>query len=302
MLSSIPNYDLVYLPEATESDILSHLDATALFTNPNKTHVYLGPLLLNSLSQLKVIATASTGTNHIDTNFCDTTGVTVLSLTNERQVINSISSTAELALSLSLASLRNIFPASLSVREGTWNYEQFVGTQIKDISVGIVGYGRLGSYYANYIDALGANVYVYDPYTYTAHPRFTQLSLLTELASICDLISLHVHDTDETRGLIDEVFFNSAKSTLILVNTSRGEIVNELSLLHFLQKNPFAKYATDVLSSEYNGITNNLLWKYSTTNPNQVLITPHIGGMTHQAQLAAYSHAANLLKTFILSQ
>ena len=96
--------------------------------------------------------------------------------------------------------------------------------------------------------------------------------------------------------MINIEFLNKCKESILFVNTSRGEIINEVDLAYFLSLNKSSKYATDVLSGEINGIYNNPIKKYFDENHSQVIITPHIGGMTKEAQNMAFSHAMNLLK------
>ena len=296
ILESIPRTEIVYLPECNKEQFKKHSNCIAIFTNPNKSNLFLGRENLKKFNKLRFICTASTGTIHIDKEFCLEKEIKLISLTEERRVINKIPSTAEHAFALMLSSIRNIPEAKVSVKDGIWDYEPFIGRQIKSLTIGVIGYGRLGTFFANYCDAFGSKVIVYDPYKDVNHPRILQCKSLNELAMKSDVISLHVHVTKETKEMIDSNFLNNCRSTLTLVNTSRGEIVKEKDLLEFLQKNKLSRYATDVLSSEINGINNNLLKKYSDNNQKQVIITPHIGGMTKEAQNMAFGHAANLLK------
>ena len=200
-----------------------------------------------------------------------------------------------------LSSLRNINLASQSISKNEWDYEPFFGWLIKSLTIGVIGYGRLGNFFSNYCDNFGAKVIVYDPYKSVNHPRIEQVQRIDEIARYSDVISLHVHVTEETDKMINIKFLNKCKKSILIVNTSRGEIIKEDDLTNFLSQNESAKYATDVLSGEINGIYNNPIKKYFEENPNQVIITPHIGGMTREAQNIAFSHAANLLKEALLN-
>ncbi len=301
ILDSIPLTQIIYLPECTNGEFKNHSDCTAIFTNPNKSKVFLGRENLKNFNKLKFICTASTGTVHIDKEFCREKEIEIISLTEERSVINKIPSTAEHAFALMLSAIRNIPESITSVRNGNWDYEPFIGRQIKDLTIGVIGYGRLGTFFANYCDAFGSQVIVYDPYKDVNHPRICQCKSLDELTIKSDVVSLHVHVTKETTQMINHSFLKNCKTSLILINTSRGEIINEEDLLLFLKNNKSSKYATDVLSSEINGTANNLIKKYSNNNPNQAIITPHIGGMTKEAQNMAFGHAAYLLKDALVS-
>ena len=302
ILSSIPKSDLIYLPNCEIKDLKMHNDSFAIFTNPNKSSIFLGHRNLASFKKLKYICTASTGTVHIDKSFCKKRGINIISLTEERHIINKIPSTAEHAFALMLSSLRNINLAAQSISKNEWNYEPFIGRQIQSLTIGVIGYGRLGNFFSNYCDNFGAKVIVYDPYKSVNHPRIEQVQKLEEIAIHSDVISLHVHVTEETNKFINNKFLNKCKESILVVNTSRGEIINEVDLANFLSQNKSAKYATDVLSGEINGIYNNPIKKYFEENPYQVIITPHIGGMTKEAQNIAFSHAANLLKKALLNE
>lgn len=299
ILKSIKGTKLFLIPECDKNELKNHADSYAIFTNPNKSKVFLGKENLSFFKKLKYICTASTGTNHIDKNFCHENNISIISLKEERSVINQIPSTAEHAFALMMTSLRNVNEANRSVNKGLWNYEPFIGRQLKSLIVGVVGYGRLGTFFSNYCDAFGSQVVVFDPYKTVNHPRISQVGNLKDLSTISDIISLHVHVTSETLKFINFDFLNNCKKTVLIVNTSRGEIIDELALLKFLKKNKNSKYATDVLSSEIKGINDNILKKYADDNRSQITITPHIGGMTKEAQNMAFSHAANLLKKVI---
>ena len=240
ILESIQNYDYCSIPLCTRSELLSYSDnLCALFTNPNKSTFRLESSLLSGLPHLKVICTASTGLNHIDVDYCSKNGIKVISLTEERPIINQITSTAEHAFALLMSSMRCIPASFSSVLSGNWDYEPFIGRQLKELTIGVVGYGRLGTLFSHYCDAFGAKVFVYDPYSNVPHPRISQLSHIHQLFEVSDVVSLHVHYSESTRGLIDKRILSFAKDDLLLVNTSRGGIVNEVDLLdcwHLIQR------------------------------------------------------------------
>lgn len=291
---------VIYFPDPDEKSVVEEaVDVDAIFTNPNKSKVYLGRNVLANAPSLKVICTASTGTNHIDVKYTKTNSIDVLSLTEERSVIERISSTAELAFGLTLASLRNIIQCANNALDGEWNYSNYVGRQMNCLNIGVVGYGRLGSMYAGFCLAFGARVFVYDPYKRVENPRIEQVDSLGLLSEICDVVSLHVHVNDETLRLIDAAFFLRANANLTVVNTSRGEIIDENALVKFLQSNPNGRIATDVLTDEVKDRTASVLYNYATSDgKSQVILTQHIGGMTIDAQKIAYGHAVKLLSDY----
>lgn len=287
----------VFRENPDEKEVLNLVkDADAIFTNPNKSRVFLSQELMKAAPKLKVICTASTGTNHIDLAAARDRGIKVLSLTEERETINRISSTAEHAFALTMAALRKIPQGWESVRRGEWDCEPYIGRQFSSLTVGVVGYGRLGKLYASYAKAFGAKVLAYDPYVQVKDVGIEQASL-DEFLEGADIISLHVHVTNETKQMVNAKWFTRMKKDALLVNTSRGDILDEPALIAFLDTNPKAFYATDVLSNETKDKANSLVLK-KIKNSSQILITPHVGGMTREGQEIAYTRAAVMLNDF----
>jgi D-3-phosphoglycerate dehydrogenase len=292
-------FEVENMPYAESSDLIPNKqEYVAIFINPNMSKLYLDKHFLFDFKNLKVVATASTGLTHIDLNYLNEMGIELISLTTDFDFINQISSTAELAFALTLEGLRNLKSANNSVLEGRWEYLPFVGRQISNLTFGVIGYGRLGKFYAKYALAFGAKVLVYDPYVEVqSNEDLRQVSSLEEIFLISDVVSLHVHVNSETTGLIDEKLLAKAKETLLLINTSRGEVVSDRDLISFLNKHPKAKYSTDVLNGEAKGPLNNLVFQHSLKT-SQIFISPHIGGMTEDAQKIAYFRTAEKLQKY----
>ena len=287
--------DVTYIDNPNRDEIFSIINKyESIFTNPNKSKIFIGKDLIDKAKNLKVICTASTGTNHIDIDYAKKKNIFIISLTEERKIINKISSTAEHSFALTLSSLRNI-PASYSdVLNGGWDYEKFIGRQMDGLTIGVIGFGRLGSLYSKYCMAFGSKVLVFDPHKNISESGVRQVHEIAELLSMSDVISLHVHVTDETKNMIDKNCLNQMKPGALIINTSRGEIINELDLIEYLSRNKFAKIATDVLADEIRNREDSPLLNFALKS-DQVIVTPHIGGMTKEAQEIAYNHAANLL-------
>ncbi len=288
---------IVYIEDPTKKDVLKYISKVdAIYTNPNKSKIYIDKKMINLAVNLKYICTASTGTNHIDVSYALSKKIKVLSLTKELKIIRKISSTADLALTLTLMSVRNVFPSFQSVLKRQWNYENFIGRQLNSLNIGVIGYGRLGKIYTNYMLSLGCKVYVYDPYVNIKNNKIQLISNLKKLFKISDLISIHVHVNSETKNLINKKILFNANKNIILINTSRGEIINENDVVNFLKLNNKSKLYTDVLSDEINNKFKSPIFKFAQNKINdQVFITPHIGGMTVEAQEIAYTHAAKML-------
>ena len=289
--------DVTYLPDPAPLDVIRGVtDQDAVFTNPNKSDVFIGKDVMDAGHALKAICTASTGTNHIDVGCAAERGIRVLSLTEQRDVIAKISSTAEHALALMLAALRHLPQAAESVKRGEWDYTRFIGRQVDHLTVGVVGYGRLGTYFARYVKALGSRVLVYDPYVSVRDVLLSQVEL-DQLLREADVISLHVHVTPETTRMVDKSWCKRMKPSVVLVNTSRGEIIDEAALIAFLVATPDAMLVADVVSEEVPAKRSSPLIDYARTASN-VILTPHVGGMTVEGQQIAYMHAGRQLQRF----
>lgn len=305
LLKKLENkFDIIYFPDPSFED-LEQLDCkikdevNGIFTNPNKSKIKIDKKILNIFKNINFICTASTGTVHIDEKFCKKNSIEIISLKKEIKVLEKVSSTAELAFLLLLSSYRDIISATNDVKNGNWDCDKFIGRQVNHLNIGVIGYGRLGKIFVNYARAFGAEVFIYDPYV--DQSNFTKdinfVSSLSKLCNIVDAISLHVHVNNETKNMINRDMLKNCKNNVSIINTSRGEIVNESDILEFLSVNKKSKYYTDVISNEINSRIESPIYNafINKTMENQILITPHIGGMTQDAREIAYHHAADLL-------
>lgn len=293
---------VTYMDDPTPEEVIAAIGKyDALYTNPNKSKVFIGSAVIDAASNLKVICTASTGTNHIDKSYAALKGLPILALTEEREVISRISSTAELAFALTMAGLRHVVRSHNAVLRGEWDYTRYIGRQMNYLTVGVIGYGRLGDMYARYCQAFGSRVLVYDPYKTVDREGLEQVKDLSLLLHDSDVIAIHVHVSDETQGMMNAVCFAQMKKDVLLVNTSRGDIVNEPDVVAFLRASPQARVATDVLADEIRNRLASPLLQYANES-EQVIITPHIGGMSREAQEIAYGHAAHSMQSFFASR
>ena len=277
-----------YLPDSPTNiirDMVSTLRYDVIFCNPNKQNYMLDEYILKHFNG--TILTASTGLNHIDTNYCKQRGIKVLSHKNDIRFLNDLPSTAELAFGLMSSILRNIPSSFDDVKKGNWDYDSHMGHQLKDKTIGIIGYGRLGKMMTDYCYAFGMNALPYDPYKFDA-----DFELLLKMS---DVISLHVHANDETKHMINKKVLGKLKNNSYIVNTSRGEIVNEHDIVEALRSGKLKGYATDVIEDEYGNRENSPILNGVKEGLN-ILVTPHIGGMTWEGQQKAYMWSISKLE------
>lgn len=238
---------------------------------------------LDKATNLKVIATATTGLDHIDVAYAKSKGITVLSLKDEYEFLDTVTGTAELAFGLMLQLLRKIHTAhDAVVHKGEWRREDYRGQSLYGKTIGVVGMGRLGKIFAAGATGFRMNVLYTDPNVEQATvPGYRKCSF-EELLSESDVISIHTHLTEETEGMFGCEQFEKMKNDAILINTARGKIVNETDLLEALREGQLGGYATDVLADELEfgeNASHNQLVQYAKLHDN-VVIVPHIGGMT----------------------
>jgi D-3-phosphoglycerate dehydrogenase len=176
-------------------EILANIEKNRIFL-PNLS-VNIDKNILKKAKNLKLIATPTTGTDHIDLKTAKANGIAVLSIKNDIDFLKNIPSTAELALGL-LSVVRRIPFAFDAVKEGRWSREDYRGNTLFGKTLGIIGYGRLGEIMARYGNALGMKVLAVDPYK-QIDVRYAEPVSLDELLKRSDVISVHVHLNEETQ-------------------------------------------------------------------------------------------------------
>jgi len=281
-----------YEPNITKDELSKRLssweDIEYLFTNPNKQNFVLDEEVLGN-SNIKVINTCSTGLNHIDMDYCERNNIEVLSLKEDFELINELPSTAELSFGLMMSLLRKIPEGFNSVKKGEWDYEPFIGRQVKGLTIGIIGYGRLGKILVKLLSGWGVKILVNDPYVEVDDENCIRTTM-NELWKQSDVVFLHLHVTDITRTMVGDYFLSNMKRGSVLINTSRGELVDEGDIIKSITDGHLGGYGTDVISDEFGNVSDSKLVKFSKENDN-VIITPHVGGMTWEGQTKAYKWA-----------
>jgi D-3-phosphoglycerate dehydrogenase / 2-oxoglutarate reductase len=237
--------------------------------------------LLAGAPRLRAVVSATTGLDHIDVDAAVAHGIAVLSLRGERGFLDQVTATAELTWGLLLALTRRIPAASRAATAGAWDRDAFRGHDIAGKRLGIVGLGRLGRIVADYGRAFRMTVAAYDPQTDAWPAQVGQSESLEALLAQSDVVSLHLPLSRETTGLIDAKALATLPEGAILLNTSRGAIIDEGALLAALESGRLAGAALDVLADETAVAASPLL--AFAEHDERLLITPHIGGATHEA-------------------
>lgn len=261
-------------------------------------HVRAEADMMERAKRLRVIATPTTGLDHIDLAAAARRNVTILSLKDDTEFLDRITATAELAWGLLLATVRRLPWAFEAARRGEWARDRFRGRQLSLKTLGVLGYGRLGKMVARFGLAFRMRVLACDVRAVTPDEGVTMVDFGTLLAE-SDVLSVHVHLTDENRGLLDAKAFAKMKPGAVLVNTSRGAIVEEAALLAALESGRLAGAGLDVICGEWDvNLAGHPLIRYASAHENLV-ISPHVGGVTYESQQMAMEHTVGKLVRFL---
>jgi D-3-phosphoglycerate dehydrogenase len=253
--------------------------------------------LLVKAARLRAISSPTTGTDHIDFKACEELGITVFSLKNDTEFLSNVTATAELAFFHILNILRYGPSAFRHVLNGQWDASRFCGRELLGKTLGILGFGRLGRMMGRYGLAFRMSVLACDPYKEVDMEGVRQVGF-DELLKESDIITLHVHLNDETRGMINSDAFRKMKRGVVIVNTSRGAIIDSEALIDALEEGKVSGAGLDVIENELAGeISTHPLVRYAREHEN-LAITPHIGGITVDSQRKAFIHALEKLIDF----
>lgn len=247
--------------------------------------------ILNKAKNLQVIITATSGFDHIDLESTQKWGITVMHTPDANR-----ESAAQLTIALLLNCAQKINQANRSVKAGHWRQESLLGSELYQRTWGIVGLGRIGSRVSEIAAAFKMHIIAYDPYISeeTFHKYSARRVSFEELLKLADVISFHVPKTPETNKMLTKNQFDYMNREAILINTSRGHVIDEESLIWALEKKLFKGLAMDVFEKEPLAKNSRLL------NFPEVLLTPHIGAFTEDAFYKASQEAVQKLIQFFI--
>ncbi len=253
--------------------------------------------VLDYAKNLKVIATPGTGTDHIDVKYAMGKNIDVLHIAKETELLNEFTATAEQAWALLLSCIRKLPAAFDCAKNGYWARERFTGTQLYKKTLGIIGLGRLGTMMASFGNGFNMNVIGCD--IVEKNIKGVKQVSLEELLKSSDVITVHIHLTDENKRFISSELFHKMKKGVVLINTSRGSIIDEDALLENLQTGHVSAAGLDVIDGEWdNNLYDHPLIKYAREHDNLV-ISPHIAGATVESILGARIFLAKKLAEYI---
>jgi len=247
--------------------------------------------VLDNCPSLKMISRVGIGLDAIDLDECSTRGIAV-----ENTPDAPTNAVSELTISQMLSLLRRTYVVDSEMRSGNW--ERFIGREISDCCVGVIGAGRIGTSVISKLQGFRPKKILYtdlDPSrrqrTLYCRPASPIWSTKTQILEECDIITIHIPMNEDNLNYLDLKDFEILKSDAVIINTSRGGIVNESALYDWLREKPSASAAIDVFEKEpYDGKL--------ITLPN-ILLSPHLGSCSKTSRLQMELGAANNALNFI---
>lgn len=291
-------FDVHYLPDTPIKDIVKIIpDYEGIII---RSKIKIDKSILDSALNLKFIGRVGAGLENIDVEYAESKGIKCFnSPEGNRDAVG------EQALGMLLALFNNILKADLEVRDGKWIREGNRGLEIKGKTVGIVGYGNMGSAFAQRLKGFETKVIAYDKYKFNYSDENVIEKSLEDIYEQTDILSLHVPLTEETRYMINDEFINRFKKNIYIINTARGKVLKTADLVKNMKSGKVLGAALDVL--EYEQISFENLhsddklpeaFQY-IINSNKVVLTPHIAGWTQESNIKLSEFLADkIIKEF----
>ena len=230
--------------------------------------------VLDKAEQLKIIARCGVGIDNVDLDFAKSKNIFVTNAPSANLI-----SVVELTVALIISASRKLSLADSHLKKGEWNRSQFLGNELYGKTLGIVGFGKAGRLVADRMKSFGMSIVFYDPYV-TDWNGSEESIKLDDLLRTADVVSIHVIKTKDTENLISKYMLDLLKPSSVIINTSRGGVLDEDYLFELLESEKIFGAGLDVYSNEppknvdrYNGLN--------------LVTTPHIGASTNEAQLKA---------------
>ena len=295
-------YNVIYAFRAEREDVIPLLNNINGWIVDPGANYRVDRDLMSHAKNLEIIVTPSTGRDHIDLDYCEEYNIAFDGLRGKEDIIKNIHASAEFSFALLLAMVRKLVPSVLAAEKGYWRdiEDEFRGIEIGEKTIGLIGYGRIGKKMARYSKAFGATVYVYDPFVKAEEEGIIQTETMDELLEVSDIVGLHVHLDKETLDMFSHEQFNKMKKGSYFLNTSRGGLANEDAMLEALSSGHLTAAAVDVISGEQSKeFYDHKVIKYAREN-NNLLVSPHIAGLTVDSQGKAAQFSVDTLNKHYL--
>lgn len=274
----------------SEEELLKKIPDISILGIRSQTHVT--KRIIEQARRLISIGAYCIGTNQIDLDECTKKGIVVFNapFSNTRSVV-------ELAIAHIIYLMRRITAVNADMHKGNWNKSAVGSHEIRGKKLGIIGYGNIGTQLSVIAESLGLDVYYYDIVEKLALGNATKCNSLKELLNLADIVSLHVDGRKENKNLISSTQLKWMKKNAILINLSRGHVIDLDDLKKVLQSNKLGGAAIDVFPEEPLG--RNKKFKSPLLELPNVILTPHIGGSTEEAQENIANFVPNKIMDYV---
>ncbi len=274
----------------SEDELCKRIKDVSILGIRSKTQIT--PRILDCANKLHAIGTFCIGTNQVNLDECSKRGIAVFNApySNTRSVV-------ELALGEMIMLIRNTFVKSTKMHQGIWDKSANNSVEIRGKKLGIVGYGSIGAQFSVIAEALGMKVYFYDVIDKLALGNAKKCSSLQELLALSDVVTLHVDGRKENANLINETSFEQMKDGVVFLNLSRGHVVDLNALITNLKSGKVRGAAVDVFPEE--PASNDEPFVSELCGLPNVILTPHVGGSTEEAQLDIGNYVARKIIQYI---
>jgi D-3-phosphoglycerate dehydrogenase len=279
LLSQLKGFhsQIIYMPDSTRKDLLNLNPNVGCLVLKSKTNI--DEEFLSYYPGLQTIIRAGAGVDHINTALLEEKKIKLVT-TNA----GSRDAVGEHTTGMLLALLNFIPRANAEVRSFIWKREANRGHEVKGKTIGIIGYGNMGSAFAEKISGFGAHVIAYDKYKSKFSSRFVKEVQMNQIFEETDILSLHVPLTNETKYLVDLPYIQRFKKNIWLINLARGQVVKTEDLIIALKSGKIKGAALDVLENEnFHQLSIEEQKQIITLSEQNVIFTPHIGGWTFES-------------------
>ncbi|MEQ6119702.1 NAD(P)-dependent oxidoreductase [Reichenbachiella sp. MALMAid0571] len=272
------DFDVDYKPKITRQEIIDTLSEYVGIVVRSKTTI--DAELLQNAGKLKFVARAGAGIDQLDVRVLENRKITIVNAPEGNR-----DALGEHALGMLLCLANKINVGDLMVRQMVWDREGHRGFELKDKTIALIGYGQMGSAFSEKLVGLSCNVIAYDKYKSGYSSLLVKEASMQEIYEKADVVSFHVPLTEETRNLADKSFFLNFRKNIVVLNTSRGEVLNLKDLLDFLEEGKVKCAALDVLENEkLDQLTDEQKAVFQRLiQMENVLLTPHVGGWTFES-------------------
>ena len=248
-----------------------------------RSGIKIDEAFINLSKNLKFIARVGAGMENIDVSYAESKRIICFNSPEGNRT-----AVGEHALGMILSLFNNLNRSDLEVRKALWQREANRGIELEGKTIGIIGYGNMGSAFAKRLCGFDANIITFDKYKKNYSDDYVRETSMEELFQECDIVSLHTPLTDETKNLINSKWINLFQKNIYLINTARGPILNTNDLVVALKSGKVSGACLDVLEYEKLGFENiekddlPEAFQYLTKS-DRVILSPHIAGWTHES-------------------